>query len=281
VESEGVPLEQVIEELKQLLPQDAILVGLNIQQDVQWLKLQEGVDFQVKVFVRYCVVCLLDQAGLACNYCKPFIVICRNPGNMPREARGSLIDSRVFFEQGLLDLQGLYQVQHPKFRTPTRFGLAHLAKVLLNLPTTEPHDAVDDAWKSIKLWNLYRELEADPERFEKCKVSASIAHLGAILLSGPKLLGPRSGTNDWLETGNILNAFLESYQLSSQKLKVRSLFLPLHVLNHYIRLYSESPVNHLLKSLNGFLCAGRASEHTSGPFVCQIKPDLRWRLYGE
>lgn len=74
-------------------------------------------------------------------------------------------------EQGMRDLQGLYQVQHPKFKSPTRFGLAHLARVLLDYQSGEPHDAADDAWKSIKLWNLYRELEADPSRFQRAKVN--------------------------------------------------------------------------------------------------------------
>jgi hypothetical protein len=49
VESEGISLEQAIAELKQLMPPYAVLVGLNIRQDVTWLGLKEGVDFQVRV----------------------------------------------------------------------------------------------------------------------------------------------------------------------------------------------------------------------------------------
>lgn len=51
MDSDGVPLKQVVEEVKQLLPKHAILVGLNIQQDVQWLGLREGVDFEVSALV--------------------------------------------------------------------------------------------------------------------------------------------------------------------------------------------------------------------------------------
>lgn len=47
LESEGVSQSQVVDEVKQVLPKNAILVGANIQQDVQWLGLREGVDFQV------------------------------------------------------------------------------------------------------------------------------------------------------------------------------------------------------------------------------------------
>jgi hypothetical protein len=49
MESDGVPLQQVVQEVKHILPQHAVLVGLNIQQDVQWLGLREGVDFKVSL----------------------------------------------------------------------------------------------------------------------------------------------------------------------------------------------------------------------------------------
>lgn len=46
VESKGLPLAAAVEQLKSCLPKYAILVGQNILQDVQWLGLKEGVDFQ-------------------------------------------------------------------------------------------------------------------------------------------------------------------------------------------------------------------------------------------
>lgn len=42
---EGMPLDQALQCLRMYLPKEAILVGQNIQQDVSWLGLKEGVDF--------------------------------------------------------------------------------------------------------------------------------------------------------------------------------------------------------------------------------------------
>lgn len=46
IDSQGVPLDAAISQLKSCLPTTAILVGQNILQDVQWLGLKEGADFQ-------------------------------------------------------------------------------------------------------------------------------------------------------------------------------------------------------------------------------------------
>lgn len=54
LDEQGVPFEKAIATLKTHLPQDAILVGHNINADVQWLGLKEGVDFDS----------MLDLAGL-------------------------------------------------------------------------------------------------------------------------------------------------------------------------------------------------------------------------
>jgi len=40
-----VPLEQALQYLKFYLPKHAVVVGQNVQQDIKWLGLQEGVDF--------------------------------------------------------------------------------------------------------------------------------------------------------------------------------------------------------------------------------------------
>lgn len=45
IERHGVPLQQALDVLRSLLPKTAVLVGQNINKDVQWLKLREGVDF--------------------------------------------------------------------------------------------------------------------------------------------------------------------------------------------------------------------------------------------
>lgn len=39
--------QQGVQLLKSVLPPNAVLVGQNIGQDVQWLQLKEGKDFQV------------------------------------------------------------------------------------------------------------------------------------------------------------------------------------------------------------------------------------------
>jgi len=43
--SKGIELDKAMETLKKALPKNAILVGQNILQDVQWLDLKEGTDF--------------------------------------------------------------------------------------------------------------------------------------------------------------------------------------------------------------------------------------------
>ena len=47
LQEQGMSLQQGLQLLRQTLPKRAILVGQNIRQDVQWLGLQEGTDFQV------------------------------------------------------------------------------------------------------------------------------------------------------------------------------------------------------------------------------------------
>ncbi|GIL53438.1 hypothetical protein Vafri_9016 [Volvox africanus] len=42
----GVPLVQALASVRSILPRDAVLIGQNIRQDVMWLGLKEGVDFE-------------------------------------------------------------------------------------------------------------------------------------------------------------------------------------------------------------------------------------------
>ena len=46
---DGEPLETVLEEVKKLLGPDVVLVGQGIKNDVEWLRLQKGDDFQSTV----------------------------------------------------------------------------------------------------------------------------------------------------------------------------------------------------------------------------------------
>jgi predicted NBD/HSP70 family sugar kinase len=47
LQQRGIGLQQALATLRQCLPPDAVLVGQGIGQDVQWLQLHEGRDFQV------------------------------------------------------------------------------------------------------------------------------------------------------------------------------------------------------------------------------------------
>ena len=46
VEQYGMPEDQALQVLKQNLPKNAVLVGMNIRKDIEWLQLVEGNDFQ-------------------------------------------------------------------------------------------------------------------------------------------------------------------------------------------------------------------------------------------
>ncbi|KAF6254125.1 ribonuclease H-like domain-containing protein [Scenedesmus sp. NREL 46B-D3] len=54
IDTKGVSLPDAVQQLRSCLPKDAVLVGQNILQDVQWLGLREGTDFKS----------CLDLAGL-------------------------------------------------------------------------------------------------------------------------------------------------------------------------------------------------------------------------
>ena len=47
IEQEGVSFQQGLQYLRNVLPTTAVLLGQNIGQDVRWLELKEGKDFQV------------------------------------------------------------------------------------------------------------------------------------------------------------------------------------------------------------------------------------------
>ena len=51
VKSQGMPLAAAVSTLREHLPHSAILVGQGIGQDVTWLGLAEGQDFEVKLFI--------------------------------------------------------------------------------------------------------------------------------------------------------------------------------------------------------------------------------------
>jgi len=101
----GISFKSALDTLRHHLPPSAVLVGQNIRKDVEWLDLEEGIDFE-----------------------------------------------------SMVDLAGLYRVWNTRFHSFTIFSLEHLANVVLGIPLNGcPHNAVDDAIKSIRLFNYYRQ----------------------------------------------------------------------------------------------------------------------------
>jgi hypothetical protein len=69
----------------------------------------------------------------------------------------------------MLDLAGLFATKNPKFNGLTFFSLSHEAKALLALDQQEMHHPAIDAWLSIKLYQLYTLLQANPSELERAK----------------------------------------------------------------------------------------------------------------
>lgn len=116
IEQEGVSFQQGLQYLRNVLPTTAVLLGQNIGQDVRWLELKEGKDFQA-----------------------------------------------------LLDLAGIYRTWNTKYNSWSIFGQDHVAKVLLNYPVVGSHDAVGDAIKSVRLYNLSQQLQQDPAAWQQAQ----------------------------------------------------------------------------------------------------------------
>jgi len=114
VQKKGISLDKAREMVKASLPKHAILVGQNILQDVQWLDLQEGVDYG-----------------------------------------------------GLMDLAGVWRVFNEKYKGYSYFSLQHEAKALLGISQSGPHNAVTDATLSIRLYNVYKQVENDRNQLAK------------------------------------------------------------------------------------------------------------------
>lgn len=127
VEQYGMPEAEALKGLKQALPKNAILVGMNIRKDIEWLKLEEGKDFH-----------------------------------------------------SCYDLAGLFRVWNKDVRKGARsgswtyFGLDHCAATWLNVQRgvdsatgkAGGHDAVRDAYDSMWLFNVYRQVQHDPVQLQ-------------------------------------------------------------------------------------------------------------------
>jgi hypothetical protein len=65
----------------------------------------------------------------------------------------------------MMDLAGLFRIHNPQYDRWTVFGQDHLAKVLLNWDVSGSHDAVGDAIKSVRLFNLHQRARPDAARW--------------------------------------------------------------------------------------------------------------------
>lgn len=78
----------------------------------------------------------------------------------------------------MVDLAGLLKVWNPASGRYVYFGLDHYAKVWIGAARGEgeAHDAVDDAVKSVQVFNAYQRVMRDP---------AAVAAIGARALTTP------------------------------------------------------------------------------------------------
>ena len=76
--------------------------------------------------------------------------------------------------QALLDLAGIYRTWNSKYNNWSVFGQDHVARVLLKYPEAQTHDAVGDALKSIRLYNLSRQLQQDPAQWQQAQVKLGL-----------------------------------------------------------------------------------------------------------
>lgn len=74
----------------------------------------------------------------------------------------------------MLDLAGIYRTWNTKYNTWSVFGQDHVARVLLNYPDAQTHDAVGDALKSVRLFNLSNQLQKNPTAWRWAQVKLAL-----------------------------------------------------------------------------------------------------------
>jgi hypothetical protein len=67
----------------------------------------------------------------------------------------------------LMDLTGLFRIYNERYKSYSVFSQDHLAKVLLAWDVSGNHDAVGDAIKSIRLFNLYQSTVGYPDKWKE------------------------------------------------------------------------------------------------------------------
>ena len=73
----------------------------------------------------------------------------------------------------MIDLSGLFQVYNEKFKSMSKFSLAHAAKVFLGTDPYRQHNAVEDALISIRCFKHFKNVEAsgDPAQLATLRQS--------------------------------------------------------------------------------------------------------------
>ena len=71
----------------------------------------------------------------------------------------------------MIDLTALFRVWNPQRKQYTAFSQDHTAKVWLQVPDREQHDAVSDACISVALFNAYRSIQWDPVRLYQLQMA--------------------------------------------------------------------------------------------------------------
>lgn len=115
-----------------------------------------------------------------------------NAAQIRLQAMASLSCFYVVRAQSLVDLTGLYRIWNPRYSTWSVFGQDHLARVLLGWDSAgASHDAVGDAIKSVRLFNLYSQLQGDPTSWQKAQARTRLP------------FPPCSRPPSWLQTHSI------------------------------------------------------------------------------
>lgn len=68
----------------------------------------------------------------------------------------------------LVDLQGVWRVWNPQFKSYSVFSQDHVCRMLLGVESGA-HNAVLDACKSVRLFNLYWQLASNPAQLEQAR----------------------------------------------------------------------------------------------------------------
>ena len=130
---EGRPLEDIIKQLKQILPSSSVLVGQTIAHDIEWLNLEQGKDFRTLLDIS-----IMFRQALPCKKTINEMIQKCGENSLNFGNNGDIIP--IFYRS---------------------FSLRHTCLHLLDTDIQAGvHNPVTDAMYSLRLFHKYR--EADP-----------------------------------------------------------------------------------------------------------------------